>query len=164
MTGQDTDDKGIASFGAGCFWGVEAVFRKVKGVIATSVGFMGGTVKNPTYHRVCEGDTGHTEVVRVTYDSSVVSYDALLDAFFANHDPTTPDRQGPDFGQQYRSVIFFHSPEQKAAAVAKIASLDASCRFRNRIVTAVIPAGEFYPAEEHHQQYYEKCGRGKCGH
>ncbi len=163
MTGQDRKNVRTASFGAGCFWGVEAVFRQVKGVVETAVGFMGGTVKNPTYHRVCEGDTGHTEVVQVTYDPAVVSYDALLDVFFANHDPTTPGRQGPDFGQQYRSVIFFHYPEQKNVAEAKITALEASGRFRNRIVTAVEPAEEFYRAEEYHQRYYEKSGRAGCG-
>jgi peptide-methionine (S)-S-oxide reductase len=151
-----------ATFGAGCFWGVEALFRSVRGVVETSVGFMGGIVKDPSYRMVCGGDTGHTEVVGVTFDPGVVSYDRLLDIFFENHDPTTPDRQGPDVGRQYRSVIFYHSPGQKAAAEKKIAELMSTHRFRAKIVTAVEPVSEYYEAEEYHQQYYEKCGKGSC--
>ena len=161
-----TDENGKrlekATFGAGCFWGVESVFRSIRGVVDTSVGYSGGSVKNPTYKMVCGGDTGHTEVVEIIFDPGVVSYDRLLDIFFENHDPTTPDRQGPDIGRQYRSVIFYHSPEQKAVAEAKIIALGRSGRFRNKIVTAVEPAPDYYKAEEYHQQYYEKCGGGSC--
>ena len=162
MTDKNGKDVEKATFGAGCFWGVEAVFRNTKGVVDTSVGYMGGNVKNPTYKLVCGGDTGHTEVVEVMYDPQIVSYDRLLDIFFENHDPTTMNRQGPDIGRQYRSVIFYHSPAQKEAAEAKIAALDRSGRFRGKIVTAVEPVAEYYKAEQYHQQYYEKCGGGSC--
>ncbi|MDD1716854.1 MAG: peptide-methionine (S)-S-oxide reductase MsrA [Methanoregulaceae archaeon] len=162
MTDKNGKDVEKATFGAGCFWGVEAIFRSTKGVVDTSVGYMGGNVKNPTYKLVCGGDTGHTEVVEVMYDPQIVSYDRLLDIFFENHDPTTMNRQGPDIGRQYRSVIFYHSPAQKEAAEAKIAALDRSGRFRGKIVTAVEPVAEYYKAEQYHQQYYEKCGGGSC--
>jgi len=160
----DKNDRNVekATFGAGCFWGVEVLFRSTKGVVDTSVGYMGGNVKNPTYKLVCGGDTGHTEVVEVIYDPQIVSYDRLLDIFFENHDPTTMNRQGPDIGRQYRSVIFYHSPMQKEAAEAKIVALDRSGRFRGKIVTAVEPVAEYYKAEKYHQQYYEKCGGGSC--
>jgi peptide-methionine (S)-S-oxide reductase len=148
-----------ATFGAGCFWGVEAEFREIPGVIDAVVGFAGGKTVNPSYHDVCTGATGHAEVCEVTFDPAVVSYDALLDAFWKMHDPTTRDRQGPDFGSQYRSVIFYHTPEQQAAAVASKAALEASGRFKRPIVTEIAPAGPFYRAEEYHQRYLEKQGR-----
>ena len=148
-----------ATFGAGCFWGVEAEFREIPGVIDAIVGFTGGTTANPTYHDVCGGQTGHAEVVEVTYDPTRVSYDALLDAFWQMHDPTTRNRQGPDFGSQYRSAIFYHTPEQQAAAVASKSALEASGRLKRPIVTEIAAAGPFYRAEEYHQRYLEKQGR-----
>jgi peptide-methionine (S)-S-oxide reductase len=150
-----------ATFGAGCFWGVEAAFRKVAGVIDTEVGYEGGSLENPTYYDVCSDRTGHAEVVRVTYDPAKVSYEMLLDVFWKGHDPTTLNRQGPDFGSQYRSVIFYHDEAQKAAALASRERAQASGRYRRPIVTEVIPAGRFWRAEEYHQQYYEKNG-GAC--
>jgi peptide-methionine (S)-S-oxide reductase len=151
-----------ATFGAGCFWGVEAAFRKVRGVTSTSAGYMGGNLKNPTYEDVCTDLTGHAEVVEVLYDPSVVSYDELLDVFWSIHDPTALNRQGPDRGTQYRSVIFYHTPEQEKAARASKEKLDKSGIFAEPIVTQIEPAGEFYRAEEYHQQYYEKTGRRSC--
>ena len=151
-----------ATFGAGCFWGVEAAFRSVKGVVSTQVGYSGGRTADPTYEQVCSGRTGHAEAVEVTYDPTQVSYDELLRVFWENHDPTTPNRQGPDVGEQYRSAIFFHSPEQEAAAKASVASLQAAKRFRRPIVTQIVPAGPFYRAEEYHQQYLEKRGQASC--
>jgi peptide-methionine (S)-S-oxide reductase len=143
-----------ATFGAGCFWGVEAAFRKVEGVVDATVGYSGGHTENPTYKDVCSSMTGYAEVVEVEYDSSKVSYEELLDVFWENHDPTTPNRQGPDVGSQYRSVIFFHTPEQEAAARAS--KEKAQARFRNPIVTEIQPISEFYRAEEYHQQYFQK--------
>ncbi|MEO6696503.1 MAG: peptide-methionine (S)-S-oxide reductase MsrA [Gammaproteobacteria bacterium] len=151
-----------ATFGAGCFWGVEAAFRKVEGVLATHAGYLGGTLKNPTYEDVCTGRTGHAEVVEVTYDPQQVTYDELLSLFWGNHNPTTRNRQGPDIGTQYRSAIFFHTPEQEAAARESKAQLDASGRYKNPIVTEITPASEFYVAEDYHQQYLEKRGRSSC--
>jgi peptide-methionine (S)-S-oxide reductase len=151
-----------ATFGAGCFWGVEAEFRELPGVIDTAVGFSGGTTVNPSYQQVCTGTTGHAEVCEVTFDPSVVSYDQLLDLFWNIHDPTTRDRQGPDFGTQYRSVIFFHSPEQQRAAEKSLRALQESGRFKRPIVTQILPAGPFYPAEDYHQRYLEK--QGRVGH
>ena len=151
-----------AMFGAGCFWGVEAEFRKVPGVTATAVGYAGGQLKNPTYKDVCAGDTGHAEVVEVEYDSSKVSYDDLLNVFWENHDPTQFNRQGPDYGAQYRSAIFFHTPEQEAAAKASKARLDASGKLKRPIVTQIVAAAEFWRAEEYHQQYFEKRGVAHC--
>lgn len=151
-----------ATFGAGCFWGVEAAFRQIKGVISTAVGYMGGTLENPTYHDVCTDLTGHAEVVEVTYDPSRVTYDQLLDVFWGNHDPTTRNRQGPDVGTQYRSVVFFHTPEQEAAAVASRDRLQASGKYRRPIVTEIVPAATFYRAEDYHQQYLEKRGLATC--
>jgi len=151
-----------ASFGAGCFWGVEAEFREVPGVRETAVGYQGGTLKNPTYEDVCSGRTGHAEVVHVEYDPSEVTYDQLLEVFWANHDPTTPNRQGPDRGTQYRSVIFTYTPAQKAAALASMAKADASGRFARPIVTQIVEAPEFYRAEEYHQRYLEKRGQRHC--
>ena len=151
-----------ATFGAGCFWGVEAAFRQVKGVISTTVGYSGGTSKNPTYQDVCSGRTGHAEVVEVEYDPSQVSYEDLLSVFWENHDPTQLNRQGPDVGAQYRSAIFFHTPEQEAAAMASKAALERRGQYKGPIVTEITPASEFYRAEEYHQQYLEKRGRGHC--
>ena len=151
-----------ATFGAGCFWGVEAAFRQVEGLAATAVGYAGGTTENPTYKDVCSHRTGHAEVVEVDYDPSRVSYEKLLEVFWANHDPTTLNRQGPDVGDQYRSVIFFHDEEQRAAAVASKEALDRSGRYRRPIVTQIAPAPTFYRAEEYHQQYLEKLGRSSC--
>ena len=152
-----------ATFGAGCFWGVEAEFRQLpKGVVSTAVGYEGGTMKNPTYRDVCTDRTGHAEVVEVEYDPEKVSYEDLLKVFWANHDPTTLNRQGPDVGTQYRSVIFYHTPEQQAAALASKEKLEKSGRYRRPIVTEIVPATSFYRAEEYHQQYLEKRGLSSC--
>jgi len=151
-----------AMFGAGCFWGVEAEFRRTPGVRETAVGYAGGTVPNPTYEQVCTDRTGHAEVVLVEYDPNEVSYDQLLQVFWNSHDPTTLNRQGPDVGTQYRSVIFYFSPEQEAAARASKEALDASGKFGRPIVTEIQPAPEFYRAEEYHQQYLEKRGQLRC--
>ena len=148
-----------ATFGAGCFWGVEAAFRQVEGVVNTEVGYSGGTTENPTYHEVCTDTTGHAEVVRVEYDPERVSYEALLDVFWNRHDPTTLNRQGPDHGSQYRSVIFHHDEEQKALALASKEKEEASGRHHRRIVTEIVPAAPFFRAEEYHQQYFENHGR-----
>ena len=151
-----------ATFGAGCFWGVEAAFLQIPGVSATAVGYLGGTLITPTYHDVCTGRTGHAEVVEVQFDPSKVTYDQLLDVFWQNHDPTTKDRQGPDVGAQYRSAIFFHSPEQEKAALASKERLQTAGRFRRPIVTEITPASTFYKAEDYHQQYLEKRGLSSC--
>jgi peptide-methionine (S)-S-oxide reductase len=151
-----------ATFGAGCFWGVEAEFRQVKGVVATAVGYEGGAFVNPTYRDVCSGRTGHAEVVEVDYDPSRVSYEDLLDVFWENHDPTTLNRQGPDSGAQYRSVIFYHTPEQQTTALASKERLQGSGKFRRPIVTQIVPASPFYRAEDYHQQYLEKRGLASC--
>jgi len=147
-----------ATFGAGCFWGVEYFFSEQDGVVGTAVGYMGGTVDNPTYEQVCSGRTGHTEVVQVTYDPARVSYDELLAVFFGLHDPTQVNRQGPDIGTQYRSVIFYHTPEQETAARAFKQKLDASGEFDRPIATTIEPAQTFWPAEDYHQEYYRKKG------
>ena len=149
-------------FGAGCFWGVEAAFRQVPGVVATAVGYAGGHLANPTYKDVCTDGTGHAEVVQVEYDPSKVGYDDLLKIFWENHDPTQLNRQGPDVGTQYRSAIFVYGPEQEAAARASKEALEKSGRFRRPIVTQVEPAPEFWRAEEYHQQYLEKRGLAHC--
>ena len=151
-----------ATFGAGCFWGVEAAFRQIKGVKATAVGYMGGKLKDPTYQDVCTDRTGHAEVVQVEYDPSEVSYEELLRVFWDNHDPTTLNRQGPDTGTQYRSVIFYHTPEQEAAAKASKDALAKSGRFKRPIVTEITAAPEFWRAEDYHQQYLEKRGLAHC--
>lgn len=151
-----------AMFGAGCFWGVEAAFRQLAGVTGTAVGYAGGTVQNPTYEQVCTDRTGHAEVVDVEYDPAQIKYENLLEVFWRSHDPTTLNRQGPDVGSQYRSAIFFHSPEQQAAALASKAELDRSGRFNRPIVTEILPAPVFYPAEDYHQQYLEKRGQASC--
>lgn len=149
-----------ATFAAGCFWGVEEAFRNLEGVTSTAVGYEGGAMRNPTYEDVCTDRTGHAEVVEVEYDPGKVSYDALLDTFWANHDPTTKNRQGPDIGTQYRSAIFYHTPEQESAARASLAQ--AQSRLRRPIVTEILPASEFYRAEEYHQQYLAKRGLSHC--
>ena len=151
-----------ATFGAGCFWGVEAAFRQIKGVKSTAVGYMGGKLKDPTYQDVCTDRTGHAEVVEVEFDPSEVSYEDLLRVFWDNHDPTTLNRQGPDTGTQYRSVIFYHTPEQEAAAKASKEALAKSGRYKRPIVTEIVPAPEFWRAEEYHQQYLEKRGLAHC--
>lgn len=151
-----------ATFGAGCFWGIESAFRKVEGVVDTAVGYLGGTVPNPTYHDVCTNTTGHAEVVEVQYDPARVSFDQLLDVFWRIHNPTTLNRQGPDVGTQYRSAIFYHDDAQKAAAESSLERLRASGRFPRPIVTEITPASTFYRAEEYHQRYNEKHGRAGC--
>ena len=151
-----------ATFGAGCFWGVEAAFRCLQGVVSTAVGYSGGTLENPTYQDVCSDRTGHAEVVEVVYDPSVVSYDALLEVFWGNHDPTTLNRQGPDVGTQYRSVIFYHNEAQKAAAEISMQNLRNSGQYKKAIVTEIKPAAKFYRAEEYHQRYLEKRGHAGC--
>lgn len=152
----------LATFGAGCFWGVEEAFRTLDGVVETTVGYAGGWTKNPTYKEVCSDGTGHAEVVQVEYDPARVTYEQLLEVFWSNHNPTTPNRQGPDVGSQYRSAIFFHSPEQEQAARASRERLTAEKRFRNPIVTEISPAPEFYPAEDYHQKYLMKRGIKAC--
>lgn len=151
-----------ATFAAGCFWAVEAAFRQLKGVAATTVGYTGGTLKDPSYEDVCTGRTGHAEVVQVEFDPEQVSYDELLDTFWSNHNPTTLNRQGPDVGTQYRSAIFYHSPAQQQAAEASKQRLATSGRFQRPIVTEIKPAQDFYRAEEYHQQYLEKRGQTRC--
>ncbi len=151
-----------ATFGAGCFWGVEDALMKVKGVKETAVGFMGGTTKNPTYEEVCTDKTGHAEVVQLKYDPEEVGYEDLLEIFWSIHDPTTPNRQGPDIGSQYRSVIFFHSKEQERLAKKSRMEIRESGKYRNRIVTEIVPASEFYRAEEYHQKYHQKQGIKTC--
>lgn len=149
-----------ATFGAGCFWGVEATFRRLAGVKSTRVGYAGGSTSNPSYRDVCTDTTGHAEVVEVTFDPGVVSYHDLLNVFWENHDPTTKDRQGPDVGTQYRSVIFYHSPQQEAEARQSMA--EAQKNFRRPIVTQIVKAPEFWAAEDYHQQYLEKRGLSHC--
>ncbi len=152
-----------AMFAAGCFWGVEERFRQMKGVVATAVGYSGGTLEDPSYEDVCTGRTGHAEVVEVEYDPDHVSYEDLLEVFWSCHNPTTRDRQGPDVGTQYRSAIFCHTPAQQAAANASRDALDEAGRFKQRIVTEIAPAAPFYRAEEYHQQYLAKRGESSCG-
>jgi len=147
-----------ATFGAGCFWCIEPAFQKINGVLSTSVGYAGGSFKDPTYENVCTGQTGHAEVIQVEYDPSKISYDELLNVFWNNHDPTTLNRQGPDIGEQYRSVIFFHIPEQEIAAKTSKEKLQNSGKYGKKIVTEIVPASQFYKAEDYHQRYYEKCG------
>jgi len=151
-----------ATFGAGCFWGVEMNFRRLAGVNDTAVGYAGGHTENPTYERVCGHGTGHAEAVEIDYDPAQIDYPALLDAFFEMHDPTQVNRQGPDIGDQYRSVIFWHSAEQRQAAERAKAELDASGRFARPVATLIEPAPTFWRAEEYHQRYIEKRGGGGC--
>ncbi len=145
-----------ATFAAGCFWGVESAFRKVPGVVSATVGYTGGSHENPTYEDVCTGRTGHAEAVQLEYDPSTVTYEELLDVFWNIHDPTTPNRQGPDVGSQYRSAVFSHDAEQEAAAIASKEKLDGSGRLPKPIVTEIAPASTFYRAEDYHQGYLEK--------
>jgi peptide-methionine (S)-S-oxide reductase len=152
----------IATFGAGCFWGVEAAFQRIPGVMETAVGYSNGHTENPTYKDVCTDETGHAEVVQVTFDPAKVSFAQLLDAFWGMHDPTQVNRQGPDFGKQYRTAIFFHSPAQEAEAKASVAALNASGKFKRPIATEIAAAGKFYRAEEYHQKYLEKRGASSC--
>ncbi len=151
-----------ATFAAGCFWGVEATFRQLKGVLSTRVGYIGGSVSNPSYKQVCSDTTGHAEAVEVTFDPELINYNALLNVFWENHDPTQVNRQGPDHGSQYRTAIFFHSPEQQKLAETSKRELDESRRFSRSIATNIVPATEFWPAEEYHQQYLEKRGLSSC--
>jgi len=152
----------IATFGAGCFWGVEAAFRRLPGVVDVAAGYSGGHMPNPTYKDVCSHTTGHAEVVQVTFDPQKVSYDQLLDTFWQIHNPTQVNRQGPDVGTQYRSAIFVHSPEQQAIAEKSKAALAASGKFQRPIATEITTAGPFYRAEEYHQKYLEKHGAASC--
>jgi len=151
-----------ATFAAGCFWGIEAAFRQIPGVVDAAVGYTGGHTANPTYKDVCTDETGHAEVVQVTFDPAQVKYEELIDKFWQMHDPTQVNRQGPDFGSQYRSAIFFHSPEQQAAAEKSKAALQASGKFRKPIATEITPAAQFYRAEDYHQRYLEKRGAASC--
>lgn len=151
-----------ATFGAGCFWGVEETFRNVPGVSSTAVGYLGGTLVNPTYKDVCSGRTGHAEVVQVEFDPATVSYRRLLEIFWDSHDPTTANRQGLDIGSQYRSAIFYHTAGQQEAAVESKAEVDRSGRFPRPVVTEVTATSEFYRAEDYHQRYLEKRGLGSC--
>lgn len=151
-----------AMFGAGCFWGVEEAFRTMEGVKDTKVGYSGGATENPTYEQVCTDRTGHAEVIYIEFDPAVVSYEQLLDKFFTIHDPTQLNRQGPDVGKQYRTAVFFYSPEQEKAAKEKIEQLGKSGKFREPIATEVTPAAKFYPAEEYHQRYLQKRGVNVC--
>src|SRR5258708_30758882 len=164
VTSEFTGDRAmeIATLGAGCFWGVEGAFRRMPGVTDTAVGYAGGTLQNPTYKDVCTDRTGHAEVVQVTFDPAELSYDELLDVFWQVHDPTQLNRQGPDLGKQYRSVIFFHSPEQETAARKSKEKAQASGRFSRPIVTEISPASTFYRAKEYHQRYLEKRGAAYC--
>jgi peptide-methionine (S)-S-oxide reductase len=153
-----------ATFAAGCFWHTEAAFRKIEGVVSVTSGYTGGNTPNPTYEQVCSDKTGHAEAVLVEFDPTKVSYERLLDVFWSEHDPTTPNRQGWDVGSQYRSAIFYYSPAQRAAAIASKEQLEKSHHYRNPIVTKILPAGHFYRAEEHHQRYYEKHPEAELGH
>lgn len=159
---RESDGMEYATFGAGCFWGVDAAFRQTEGVTATAVGYAGGTIEHPTYHDVCSGTTGHAEVVQVCYDPDRVSYEKLLDIFWNEHDPTQVNRQGPDIGEQYRSVIFYHSDAQRLSAEKSKEALDKSGTHRRPIATSIEPAPTFYRAEEYHQRYLEKRGLSTC--
>ena len=152
----------LATFAAGCFWGVEETFRTTPGVLFTRVGYTGGATAKPTYDQVCSDRTGHAEAVEVTYDSKEISYDALLQIFWENHDPTQVNRQGPDFGSQYRTAVFFHDEAQRKAAERSKAALDKSGTLRKPVATQIVPATTFYPAEEYHQQYLAKRGKSSC--
>ncbi len=151
-----------AIFAAGCFWGVEATFRQLPGVISTRVGYTGGQTSDPTYKEVCTDRTGHAEAVEVTYDPAKLAYEKLLEVFWGNHDPTQVNRQGPDYGSQYRTAIFFTTPEQETAARASKDALEKSHRFSKPIATQIVPAVTFYEAEDYHQQYLEKKGLASC--
>lgn len=162
MTGEVTDERKKATFGAGCFWGVEAAYRQMPGVKATRVGYVGGHAERPTYQQVCSDRTGHAEAVEIEYDPAKVTYDQLLDVFWNEHDPTQVNRQGPDVGSQYRSAIFVHDDEQRVAAEVSKQRLDESGRFRRPIATEIVDAATFWEAEDYHQQYLEKRGLSTC--
>ncbi len=151
-----------ATFGAGCFWGVEAAFRRLPGVLATAVGYAGGKTNEPTYEQVCSGRTGHAEVVQVEFDPARISYERLLEVFFTSHDPTQLNKQGPDVGTQYRSVIFYHDGAQERAAQAALQTITDSGRYRRPVVTQIVPYSQFWRAEEYHQQYLERRGLAHC--
>ena len=151
-----------ATFAAGCFWGVESAFRTIDGVIDAQSGYMGGRTETPTYKEVCSGQTGHAEAVEITFNPAIVSYAELVELFWRVHNPTQVNRQGPDFGTQYRSAIFFHSLEQEAAAEKSKVALEASGKYKKPISTQIVPAATFYRAEEYHQRYFEKTGRAAC--
>ena len=153
-----------ATFAAGCIWGVEEAFTKIKGVKSTRVGYIGGNLPSPTYEDVCTDRTGHAEALQVKYDPKEISYEELLDLFWSIHNPTTKNRQGPDIGSQYRSIIFYHTPEQESIAKKSKQELYDSNKFQNKIVTEIVPASTFYPAEDYHQKYYQKIGGGSCYH
>jgi peptide-methionine (S)-S-oxide reductase len=154
----------MATFAAGCFWGVEEAFMKRKGIKSTIVGYIGGNLPNPTYEDVCTDRTGHAEGVQLKYDPKEISYEELLDLFWSIHNPTTKNRQGPDIGTQYRSTIFYHTPEQERIATKSKQQLDDSNKFQDKIVTEIVPATTFYRAEDYHQKYYQKIGGGSCYH
>ncbi len=151
-----------ATFAAGCFWGVESAFCQVEGVISTTVGYSGGNTKNPTYEEVCTDKTGHAESVLIEFNPELITYEKLLELFWSIHDPTTLNRQGPDIGNQYRSIVFYHSEEQKNMAIYIKDKLEKSKRFSRKIVTEIIPSTVFYKAEEYHQKYFQKHGLVKC--
>ena len=151
-----------ATFAAGCFWGVEYLFSNIKGVVKTSVGYTGGTIKSPTYHQVCSGNTGHAEAVEILFNPTIISFEELMHIFFENHDPTTLNRQGVDVGNQYRSAIFYHNQKQSKLAKTVINSLEKINRFSRPIITQIVAAAQFYPAEEYHQKYFEKNGMRGC--
>lgn len=157
-----TTSSQTAVFAAGCFWGVEELFRKLDGVSETSVGYTGGMTEAPTYEDVCSSATGHAEAVKITFDPAKISYDRLLETFFDNHNPTTPNQQGPDFGSQYRSVVFYENDEQRAAAELYKEKVEKSGRWKKPVVTQIVPAQTFYPAEDYHQKYLMKRGLGSC--
>lgn len=153
----------LATFGAGCFWGIQQMYDQIPGVLNTWVGYMGGNTDNPSYEQVGSGTTGHAEVIHIEYDPKVVDYERLLELFWMNHNPTTLNRQGPDIGSQYRSVIFYHTDEQKEIAQKSLEELDSSGKYDDPIVTQIVPAGEFFEAEEYHQKYFDKKGIvGRC--
>ena len=160
----DENNLQIATFSAGCFWGVEDAFMKVRGVKSTRVGYSGGNLPNPTYEDVCTDRTGHAEAIQVKYDPIEISYEELLDLFWSIHNPTTKDRQGPDIGTQYRSTILYHNSEQESIARKAKQDLEDSNKFQNKIVTEIVPATKFYQAEDYHQKYYQKIGGGICYH
>lgn len=159
---EETKNLQTATFAAGCFWGVEKAFQQAKGVNETIVGYTGGNFESPTYENVCSGKTGHAEAVQIKFDPTEVSYEQLLKLFWSIHDPTTPNRQGPDIGSQYRSVIFYHTPIQEKLAKQSKEKLEQSGGYKNPIVTEIMPATTFYPAEEYHQQYLRKGNGGQC--
>lgn len=162
MSTTSSQTTALATFGAGCFWGVEETFLRTKGVTKTTAGYLGGTLEHPTYQDVCSGTTGHAEVVEVEYNPAIVTYDELLEVFWNNHNPTEGNRQGPNIGDEYRSAIFYHTNEQKEAAMRSKAALEKSKRFTRPIATEITEASTFYPAEEYHQQYLRKRGLDSC--